>query len=251
LLNFTGEEMKRLILISLCLTLIQGISYSQRIHFSKDSLVIKGYGSYEDIKDSLFIKNSGESDLIIDSIYTNKIYSYPVDVCTKDSTKRIYIIFDQEQSPIIISPQDSIKLIFYMPDLCPICDNASFFPFNDTLYVNSNSQDSNTNLLFISGNGMVDVKTDEIIPKEIALEQNYPNPFNPVTTIEYSIPASSIVSIKVYDVLGREIETLVNEEKLPGNYKVEFNGSNLASGIYFYKIQSGNFSMTKKLLLLK
>jgi hypothetical protein len=243
--------MKKLFLMLLCLLLIQEVSYSQNIQFSKDSLIIKGDGFYEDIKDSLFIKNSGEADLIIDSIYTNKIYNYPVDVCTKDSTNRIYIAFDKEQSPIIISPQDSIKLIFYMPDLCPICDEASSFPFYDTLYINSNSKDTNTHLLYISGEGTVDVKADEIIPKEIVLEQNYPNPFNPVTTIEYSISMSNFVAIKVYDVLGREITTLVNEEKLPGNYKVEFNGESLVSGIYFYQIRVGSFAMTKKLILLK
>jgi hypothetical protein len=243
--------MKRLFLVLLCLLLIQEVSYSQNIQFSKDSLIIKGDGFYEDIKDSLFIKNSGELDLIIDSIYTKKIYIYPVDVCTKDTTTRIYIIFDREQSTIIISPQDSIKLILYMPDLCPICDEASLSSFSDTLYVNSNSQDTNTHLLYISGDGTVDVKADAIIPEEMVLGQNYPNPFNPVTTIEYSLPASNFVSIKVYDILGREIETLINEEKLPGNYKVEFNGESLASGIYFYTMQAGSFSMTRKLILLK
>ena len=83
------------------------------------------------------------------------------------------------------------------------------------------------------------------------LFQNYPNPFNPTTTINYSIPRTSLVTIKVYDVLGREIETLVNDEKHIGNYKVEFNASKLASGIYFYKMQAGDFSETKKLILLK
>jgi photosystem II stability/assembly factor-like uncharacterized protein len=96
------------------------------------------------------------------------------------------------------------------------------------------------------------------IPDEFSLSQNYPNPFNPSTTIKYSIPivetrhgATPIVLLKIYDVLGREITTLVNEEKAPGNYEVVFNGANLSSGVYFYKMSCGNFSETKKLVFMK
>ncbi len=83
------------------------------------------------------------------------------------------------------------------------------------------------------------------------LTQNYPNPFNPTTTISYSIPKPGLVTLKVYDILGREIATLVNENKLSGNYEIKFNASNLASGIYFYQLHAGNFIETKKLILLK
>lgn len=92
---------------------------------------------------------------------------------------------------------------------------------------------------------------DNIIPTEYKLLQNYPNPFNPSTTIKFSIPNSQFVTLKVYDMLGREITALVNEEKLAGNYEVKFDGSTLPSGVYFYRIQAGSFSQTKKLLLLK
>jgi hypothetical protein len=83
------------------------------------------------------------------------------------------------------------------------------------------------------------------------LFQNYPNPFNPTTKIKYEIPEMSFVTIKVYDVLGKEIATLVNEEKPYGNFEVEFNGHGLASGIYYYRIMAGNFLQTKKMILLK
>jgi len=83
------------------------------------------------------------------------------------------------------------------------------------------------------------------------LYQNYPNPFNPSTKINYQIPEISFVTIKVYDVLGNEITTLVNEEKPSGNYEVEFNASTLPSGIHFYKLQAGDFVETKKMILLK
>lgn len=87
------------------------------------------------------------------------------------------------------------------------------------------------------------------------LEQNYPNPFNPSTTIRYSIPRNEFVSLKVYDLLGKEVATLVGEKKSPGNYEVVFNAnnisSNFASGVYFYVLKAGNFSATKKFILLK
>jgi hypothetical protein len=87
--------------------------------------------------------------------------------------------------------------------------------------------------------------------KKFELSQNYPNPFNPTTMINYSVPTASLVTIKVYDVLGREIANLVNEQKTAGSYNVQFNGSALASGVYFYRMQSGDFVQTKKLLLMK
>jgi len=88
-------------------------------------------------------------------------------------------------------------------------------------------------------------------PKRFALHQNYPNPFNPATTIEYTIPKRSFVSIKVYDLLGREVSTLVNENKPQGTYSSEFNGMNLSSGCYYYRIQTGDFIETKKFVLMK
>mgnify|MGYP005839630877 CR=1 FL=1 len=88
-------------------------------------------------------------------------------------------------------------------------------------------------------------------PSNFALYQNYPNPFNPLTNISYTIPASSFITLKVYDVLGNEIRTLVNEEKSKGNYEMEFNAIDLPSGIYFYRFQSANFVETKKMILLR
>ena len=83
------------------------------------------------------------------------------------------------------------------------------------------------------------------------LLQNYPNPFNPTTKIEYQIPEIGSVTMKIYDVLGRVIATLVNEEKSAGNYEVEFNGTGLASGIYFYQLKAGNYVKTKKMILIR
>jgi hypothetical protein len=122
-----------------------------------------------------------------------------------------------------------------------------------------------------SNKTLTDIRDEINLPTEYSLSQNYPNPFNPTTKIKYTIPTSPslplltkeragvrFVTLKVYDVLGREVATLVNEEKSPGVYEVEFNGANLSSGIYLYRLQTtpsgeqaGDFSAVKKMILLK
>ena len=95
------------------------------------------------------------------------------------------------------------------------------------------------------------IDEEEMQLSAFRIYQNYPNPFNPITTIKYSIPKESFVNIKVYDILGKEITTLINERKSPGNYSIDFNGVNLPSGVYFYRMQAGSFVSTKKFVLLK
>jgi carboxypeptidase T len=90
-----------------------------------------------------------------------------------------------------------------------------------------------------------------LTPNKYTLEQNYPNPFNPATQINYSIAKEGLVKISIYDVLGREVKTLVNEVKTPGFYAVDFDGTNLSSGMYFYRMESGSFTDTKKMTLIK
>jgi photosystem II stability/assembly factor-like uncharacterized protein len=90
-----------------------------------------------------------------------------------------------------------------------------------------------------------------IQPEQFTLSQNYPNPFNPSTTIRFQVPNSSFVNLKVYDILGNEVATLVNEERPTGSYEVNFKASNLSSGVYIYKIQAGSFVETKKMIVLK
>jgi hypothetical protein len=89
------------------------------------------------------------------------------------------------------------------------------------------------------------------IPESFSLDQNYPNPFNPSTSIRFNIPESGLVTLKVYNALGQEVATLLNEIKNAGSYEYNFNAANLTSGIYFYKIQSNNFTATKKMILIK
>lgn len=98
---------------------------------------------------------------------------------------------------------------------------------------------------------LVGILGNNQLPMTFALAQNYPNPFNPSTTIKYQIPKESVVKIFVYDVLGKNVATLVNEKKNAGYYELEFNASNLASGLYFYKIEAGEFTDVKKMMLIK
>jgi len=91
----------------------------------------------------------------------------------------------------------------------------------------------------------------EKMPTQYSLEQNYPNPFNPTTSIRYSVPKQSHVTLKVYDAIGRVVTTLVNDNRQTGNYKVELNASSLASGVYYYELTAGSFHDIKKMVLLK
>ncbi len=141
---------------------------------------------------------------------------------------------------------------------------------NNSLYIYSLGQNKLINKFYYSTSGrfsniLVDspyvyipvidkttgVNLTKSITRDYHLSQNYPNPFNPTTTISYQLSAFSRVKLKVYNMLGREVATLVNEEKAPGNYEVKFDGSNLSSGVYFYRMQVGNFTQTKKFVLLK
>jgi len=100
----------------------------------------------------------------------------------------------------------------------------------------------------INENNNSTVSMSEEIPKEYSIS-NYPNPFNPSTTINYQLPENGFVTIKVYDILGKEVATLVNENKQAGYHKIDFDGSKLTSGIYIYTIKANNFAQSKKMIL--
>ena len=98
---------------------------------------------------------------------------------------------------------------------------------------------------------VMDVSVSLEDPLKFALEQNYPNPFNPTTTIRYEIPQYSSVNLTIYNMLGRRVAELVNQSQPAGIYEVPFDGSNLASGTYFYVLRTENFILKKKMILLK
>ncbi|MFZ2323036.1 MAG: T9SS type A sorting domain-containing protein, partial [Ignavibacteriaceae bacterium] len=110
--------------------------------------------------------------------------------------------------------------------------------------------------LQIKKNGVTDVSKETEVPTNYNLSQNYPNPFNPSTIINYSLPKSSFVTIKIYDMLGREVKTLINSEQNSGTHNIQWNGDNnfgskVSSGTYIYSIRTGDFYQAKKMILLK
>ena len=120
--------------------------------------------------------------------------------------------------------------------------------FGDTTLSSAGSAD-----IFIAklASGVTGIAEEFALPRSFNLSQNYPNPFNPKTQIEYSLPKSSDVIITVYDALGRKAQTLVNKFQTAGSHSVSFDGRGLSSGIFFYRLEAGNFVETKKMLLMK
>jgi hypothetical protein len=169
----------------------------------------------------------------IGNIYGGSFYRYSYEDTIKSSVQNI------SQYPYVM--WDSLTFI---KNIGLTSAKSSIFKGPNTLY----HYEWNASLIDYK------IVTDiEVVDKVFSFKllQNFPNPFNPNTVINYSVPQLSFVILKVYDVLGKEIAALVYEEKSAGDYMVEFNGSNLSSGIYFYRMQAGNFSDTKKFILLR
>jgi len=141
----------------------------------------------------------------------------------------------------------------------PLSESSTTLTFNvneilsqsDTIIVNSNIGEFLISFFILGEDSISDLHNDYDLIAEYSLFSNYPNPFNPSTSIQYSINSMQFVTLKVYDVLGKEVATLVNEEKPSGHYEINFNASNLASGIYYYQLRAGEFVETKKMTLLK
>lgn len=184
-------------------------------------------------RDNVSIKQNSETDTLISftaaDTLDNSIYNYPLTVrrVLPEGWISAYVTQNGEA---LDSRIESIDGSFYL--------EFNIIPDNGEIQIVKNEATGTTGSLNKNSR-----KTD--------LLQNYPNPFNPVTTINYKLFESGSVSLKVYDLLGREITALVNEDKLPGNYYAKFDGSNLSSGLYIYKLDTYNFSGTRKLLLLK
>ena len=138
-------------------------------------------------------------------------------------------IFWTEPNKICCSNLDGTEVMVLIPDL-------GYFLRSIAVYYNPNA----TALTEINK-----------FPSDFQLKQNYPNPFNPMTTIEFSIPNSGFVSLKIYNVLGQHVVTLINQNLKPGTYTQTWNAAGFASGVYFYKLESGNITKTRKLFLLQ
>jgi hypothetical protein len=152
--------------------------------------------------------------------------------------------------------------VYHLPSLPAgnlkiICNRIGFT--NDSVMVNVTSSSNIDSINFHLYRIPVGIKQiSSTVPSEYKLYQNYPNPFNPTTNIRYQITRhggsstnSKLVLLKVYDILGKEVATLVNEKQLPGVYEVTFDGTGLSSGMYFYTLMSGDFKATKRFVLVK
>jgi photosystem II stability/assembly factor-like uncharacterized protein len=133
---------------------------------------------------------------------------------------------------------------------CPVNQDLNTIFFVNA-YTGWAAGNSGVILKTISGVTIDIKKISNNLPSSFYLSQNYPNPFNPSTNIKYQIKENAIVTLRIYDILGKEIETLVNQKQSPGTYEVNWDGSNYPSGVYFYKLTAGDFTETKKMILLK
>ncbi|HEX9253175.1 MAG TPA: T9SS type A sorting domain-containing protein, partial [Ignavibacteriaceae bacterium] len=133
----------------------------------------------------------------------------------------------------------------------PPVDHAWRLNFNSSTGDFLSNFSHNANFTDIQWPGATDINDETSLVDHFSLEQNYPNPFNPSTSIQFAIANRQFVTLKVYDVIGNEVATLVNEEKAAGSYKIDFNATSLSSGVYFYKLQTNSFVETKKMTLLK
>jgi hypothetical protein len=149
-----------------------------------------------------------------------------------------------------IPPYDSIKFVFSL--FVPVTKvSSSLEIYTDTISIFNNSINNPNERIIALTDIALGISDKNYIPVEFELFQNYPNPFNPTTTIKFTIPKHSFVTFKIYDLLGREISTIVNENMSRGIYELDFDGSNLASGIYIYRIKAGTFNSSKKFVLMK
>ena len=123
--------------------------------------------------------------------------------------------------------------------------------FTADIILNSNDPASLIKTIQVVIDVVTGVEEENSLPTVYSLYNNYPNPFNPATTIKYDIPEQSYVTIKIYNIVGEEVVTLLNEEQNAGRYQIQWNATQLASGVYFYRIQAGQFSDTKKMIMMK
>ncbi len=129
---------------------------------------------------------------------------------------------------------------------------VKFLPDYRLQFIPQNNMTGAINNLPYDGTVPVGVEDDPaVVPTIYALSQNYPNPFNPVTTIQFSLPENSNIRLVLYDILGREVKEIAKGEYKPGSYKVRLDASNLASGVYFYRLEAGKFVNAKKLMIMK
>ena len=171
------------------------------------------------------IANLGDEDLVVSDITSSN------PVFTVNITSALIPRHSSQEVEVTFTPTEVIA-------------------YNGKIEITHNAAGSPDSVI-VTGEGVIVGVEDESKPLTYSLEQNYPNPFNPTTTIKYSIPEISKVNLTLFNILGEEVATLVNEYSPAGKYEIEFNASQLSSGIYFYQLKAGRYVDTKKMILLK
>lgn len=154
--------------------------------------------------------------------------------------ERNIINYSFEDNRSAVSPQQEIRINMLVGKAVVGMSGSGNYLIKSSNLLNLREQERNE---FISG--------EKELPVSYALGQNYPNPFNPVTRIRYSVPQESYVSISIYNMLGEKVQQLVDDTRSPGTYTIDWDASGFTSGIYLYTMKSGNYSESKKLILLR
>ncbi len=253
--------MKQLIIVFIVFS--QSFLIAQEMLFNKDSIFIATHAPDDPFdvpefssSDFLWLYNNGDSLLHIDSIKTLMTYSYRLKIEFSDSTNYYtispYLDPFEKHIEFSLAKNDSAKLIFADPDFCPICDSDPYLQaFTDTLYFYNNSQNQPRYDLHTSGDGTSDIKEFDNSNPAFYLNQNFPNPFNPTTNITYSLSTNGFITLKIFNLLGEEVATLVEGFQNAGIHSVKFEAKNISSGIYIYKLNSIENILTKKMILLR
>ena len=208
-----------------------------------------------------------EHTVLTDSVNAEIIFDFQL---KNISTQEITVVIERTQNNVPASWSSS--LCFYENCFAPFIDSISTrlgpdqaVPFSVHIFTlaedgsaivtvkayDQNNESENYTHTLSANTNPASVNDESVNPESFELAQNYPNPFNPQTSIEYNLPNNAYVTLKVYDVLGNEIMTLVDEFKNKGKYKANFKSSDLTSGVYLYRLNAGNFSETKKMILEK
>jgi hypothetical protein len=217
-----------------------GVSYGSAIPVANSSSVDE---YYFDI--THYTLGTGGADII---------YYYDSTGGPSNSTDKMMYTFSNVTAPSTFNPAEQFSEHYPQPS------TRRYIPFLTEYYDGGGDvgafwvgvDGSNRKVYFDRLLAITGIKKEPVsLPVKYSLRQNYPNPFNPVTKINFSIPKNEYVTLKVYDILGREVATIVDKEMTAGVYTVEIDGTRLSSGVYFYRLTSGNFIDTKKMVLLK
>ncbi|NOG44385.1 MAG: T9SS type A sorting domain-containing protein [Calditrichaeota bacterium] len=216
--------------------------------------------------DSLQFNSKTRTTMVLDSINESTILNIDFDgngsiddTLTSDNYNYFYDIISSSSGYGFISPYDTVKISHgdsikfkIIPDTGSVIKNVwvdddSIGPLNEYKFVNVNKDHS----IFAEFEIATGIESKNKYPASYFLAQNYPNPFNPSTEISFGLKKASFVNLEVYNLLGKKVATLLEEKKQSGLHSVSFDGSNLSTGVYYYRIQAGNFTATKKMLLVK